>query len=614
MRIQRTIAVLLLVASGSVWSETTLQRVEPPNWWVGMQSSSLQLLVHGDGIGALEPGLDADGVTLENVTRTDNANYLFLDLDIAADAKAGDITLTFSDATGVVLTHDYTLAARESGSADRRGFDARDVVYLITPDRFANGDPDNDNVEGYRDVLDRSKPHTRHGGDLAGITAAVDYIADMGFTQIWLNPVVENAQPAWSYHGYAATDFYKVDPRYGSNDDYRALADAARKRGVGLIIDAVLNHSGNEHWWMTDLPADDWINFDGEFVPTNHHREALLDPYAAGDDRQRFADGWFVETMPDLNQRNPQMANYLIQNSIWWVEYAGLSGIRVDTWPYSDKAFLTEYARRLRMEYPSLGIVGEEWTTNPSLLAYWQAGTARNDGYESYVPNLFDFPLQATMVRALMDEEAWNSGLGEIYRLLANDFLYGDPFGLMIFPDNHDMSRIYTQLGEDLELWKLAHALTLTTRGIPQLYYGSEILFTNPGTESHGVIRRDFPGGWAGDDGNGFTGEGLDDEAREAQRWLKQLLNWRREQPALHRGTLRHFAPEEGAYVYFRGDAAEVMVVLNKGAARELPLARYRSLLNDAERATDVMTGETVRLGETLPLPARGALMLEIAR
>ena len=614
MRIQRTIALLLLLASGSVWSETTLKRVEPPNWWVGMQSSSLQLLVHGKDIATLEPGLDADGVTLENVTRTDNANYLFLDLDIAADAKAGDITLTFSDATGVVLTHDYTLADRASGSADRQGFDARDVVYLITPDRFANGDPDNDTVDGYGDSIDRSAPYKRHGGDLAGITQHVDYIADMGFTQIWLNPVVENAQPAWSYHGYAATDFYKVDPRFGSNADYRALADAARERGVGLIIDAVLNHSGDAHWWMNDLPASDWINYGGEFVPTNHHREALLDPYATDADRRQFADGWFVESMPDLNQRNPLLANYLIQNSIWWVEFAGLSGIRVDTWPYSDKAFLSEYARRLRMEYPRLGIVGEEWTTNPSLLAYWQAGSARNDSYESYVPNLFDFPLQTTLVRALNAEESWNSGLGEIYRLLANDFLYGDPFALMIFPDNHDMSRIYTQLGEDLELWKLAHAFTLTTRGIPQLYYGSEILFANPGTESHGVIRRDFPGGWAGDDSNGFTGDGLDDEAREAQRWLKQLLNWRREQPALHRGALRHFAPEDGAYVYFRGDAAEVMVVLNKGEARELPLERYRSLLRDADRATDVMTGETVTLGETLPLPARSARILEIAR
>ncbi|MEL6447327.1 MAG: glycoside hydrolase family 13 protein [Pseudomonadota bacterium] len=613
MRIQTTIA-LLLIASGNAWSEPTLERVEPPMWWVGMQSSSLQLLVHGDGIATLEPGLNADGVTLENVTRTDNTNYLFLDLNIAADAAAGDITLNFSDATGVVLTHDYTLAERESGSADRRGFDARDVIYLITPDRFANGDTGNDSVEGYGDSIDRSAPYKRHGGDLAGVTQHVDYIADMGFTQIWLNPVVENAQPAWSYHGYAATDFYRVDPRFGTNADYRALADAARKRGVGLIIDAVLNHSGDAHWWMNDLPAADWINYGGKFVPTNHHREALLDPYAADADRQQFADGWFVESMPDLNQRNPLLANYLIQNSIWWVEYAGLSGIRVDTWPYSDKAFLSEYARRLRMEYPKLGIVGEEWTTNPSLLAYWQAGSARNDSYESYLPSLFDFPLQTTLIRALNDEEAWNSGLGEIYRLLANDFLYGDPFALMVFPDNHDMSRIYTQLGEDLELWKLAHAFTLTTRGIPQLYYGSEILFSNPGTESHGVIRRDFPGGWVGDVSNGFTAEGLDDDAREAQRWLKQLLNWRREQPAVHRGALRHFAPEDGAYVYFRGDAAEVMVVLNKGAARELPLERYRSLLSDANRATDVMTGETVRLGDTLAIPARGARILEIVR
>ena len=605
--------ITLLAVSQAAAIASPITRVEPSNWWIGMQTSSVQLLINGERISDWQVSTDRDDIAVTEQVRLTSPNYLFVTLDIASDARSGPVTLQFSDGDNIIARHNWSLLERDGAAGS--GFDQSDVIYLITPDRFANGDPDNDTVEGFGDPLNRSEPYGRHGGDLQGIIDHLDYIEQMGFTQIWLNPVLQNKQPQSSYHGYAITDHYTVDARFGSNADYLALANAARQRGIGLLMDVVLNHIGHRHWWMDDLPSADWLNYSADAPKmTNHRREALFDPYAAPGDLQRFADGWFVPTMPDLNQRQPQLAEYLIQNSIWWIETLGLSGLRVDTWPYSDKRFLTDYARRLRAEYPDLNITGEEWTHNVLITAYWQAGAHRDDGYESYLPSIIDIGLQDNLVRALKESDSWRDGLIRIYQTLANDFAYGDPSKLVTFPDNHDMSRIYTQLDEDLALYKIANGVLLTTRGIPQLYYGSEILMANPGTESHGIIRSDLPGGWAGDTSNAFTGESLSADAAEAQRFIRTLLNWRKSAHAIHHGQLTHFAPENGVYVYFRRSAEQhVMVVVNKGDAQSLALERFRRALGATQSATDVITGESLAVDRELALAAKSIAIYELS-
>ena len=591
-----------------------IEHLEPPFWWIGMASDRLELLVHGNRVGELEPELDYPGVTIEAVHRTGNPNYLFIELKLSDSVVPGEFDIDFRQQGRSQFRHRYELRAREPGSAERKSFDGSDVIYLITPDRFANGDPSNDRVEGLVDGLDRQAPYGRHGGDLQGIIDRLDYIADMGYTQIWLNPVLENDQPEASYHGYATTDFYQVDARFGTNALYRKLAAEAASMDIGLIMDVIPNHSGSEHWWMSDMPSEDWVNHGGQFVGTSHRRESLFDPNAAIADRKRFSDGWFVPSMPDLNQRNPRLATYLIQNSIWWVESAGLSGIRVDTWPYPDKDFLTEWGRRLTEEYPQLNIVGEEWVTNPAIVAYWQRGSLRHDGYQSYLPGLMDFPLHDAAVKGLLEDEGWGRGLDRIYSMLANDFLYADPHNLVIFPDNHDMSRIYTQVGERFDLYRMALVFFLTTRGIPQLYYGDEILMANPGTDSHGVIRSDFPGGWPGDEVNGFTGEGLTNLQREAQDLTRKLLNWRKTATAIHRGKLTQFAPEGSTYTYFRhNDRQKVMVVMNKSPdVQPLDITRFEEMIDGERQGTDVVTGRRYPLDASFAVPAGTAVVLEL--
>lgn len=611
--IQLLVAALFGLQAIAVSADYQIKHLEPAFWWAGMKNRQLQLLVHGDRIADLVPSLDYTGVSIKEVTRVENPNYLFVDLELAKDVKPGEFTIQFHKAGKTKISYPYRLESRAAGSAQRDSFNPSDVIYLITPDRFANGDRGNDSISGLMDSYNRTHKDGRHGGDIQGVINHLDYISDMGFTQIWLNPVLQNNQPHASYHGYAITDFYQVDARYGSNKLYRKLSEKAKARGLGLIMDMVLNHSGSEHWWMKDLPAKDWINFGGEFVPTTHKRESLHDPHGIDSDRQQFSDGWFVPSMPDLNQKNPLMATYLIQNSIWWVEFAGLSGIRLDTYSYPDRQFLAEWTRRLTEEYPKLNIVGEEWSLNPAIVAYWQRGKNNHDGYVSHLPSLMDFPLQNAVVEGLSEEERWDSGLRKIYDSLASDFLYADPYNLVVFPDNHDMSRIYTQLNENFASYKMAIAYFLTTRGIPQVFYGTEILMSNPGTEDHGIIRTDFPGGWSGDPVNAFTGEGLSARQREAQAFSRKLLNWRKKAPAIHRGKLTHYSPEEGTYTYFRHDGShKVMVVFNKNAsAKRLRLDRFREVLKDTRSGRDILSGESVDLVGELELPPHSVRIIE---
>lgn len=591
-----------------------VDRVEPTFWWVGMKNPTVQLMVHGQEIALTEISLNYPGVKIKTISRQENPNYVFIDLTISPEAKAGTFPIQFRKSKKEVVSYNYELKNREPNSANRKGFDGSDVIYLITPDRFVNGNPANDAVAGMKELPNRSHMNGRHGGDIQGIKNSLDYLAGMGFTSVWLNPVLENNMTQVSYHGYSTTDFYKVDPRYGTNEEYRELGKAIHQKGMKLMMDMIFNHIGSEHWWMNDMPSADWLNYYPEYKITSHRRTVNQDPHASEADKKLMADGWFVPTMPDMNQRNPFLLNYLIQNSIWWTEYVGLDGIRMDTYPYPDKFGMAEWTRRMLEEYPDFYMVGEEWAMNPAIVSYWQKGKVNADGYVSELPGLMDFPLNNAVVQGLKNPETWGGGLVTLYEALANDFLYPNPGDLVIFPDNHDMSRFYTQLGENADLLKMGLAYYATTRGIPQIFYGTEILMSNPGTEEHGVIRSDFPGGWAGDQVNAFTGAGLSAKQKDAQDYFRKVLNWRKTNPVVHSGALKHFAPENGIYVYFRyNESGKVMVVLNKNQeAKTLDTSRFSEVMAACTSGKEIISGKNITDLNTLNVPAMSAMIIEL--
>jgi glycosidase len=579
-----------------------------------MHHPELQLMVHGDNISALIPEINYAGVTLVGTEKTDNKNYLFINLRIADTTKPGTFTIAFKEGDKIATKADYRLEARAKNSAARKGFTTSDAIYLLMPDRFANGNPANDSKADQLEKYNRSISGGRHGGDLKGMQDHLDYIANMGFTMVWPTPLVENNQEHYSYHGYSATNHYKIDSRFGTNEEFKKYVAAANKKGVGIIQDIVLNHIGSGHWWMADLPAKDWLNFPNNYTETTHRRTAIHDPHAAPEDAKLFSDGWFVKTMPDLNQRNPLLATYLIQNSVWWVEYANLSGIREDTYSYSDKNFLSVWGKHLLEEYPNFNIVGEEWTSNHAIVASWQKGKKNDNGYVSYIPSMMDFPVHDTMRIALNESEGWSTGFLKLYETIANDFIYADPTHMVVFPDNHDTSRIYSALDGNLNLYKNALVLSATTRGIPQFFYGSEVLATSPKERDDGAVRSDMPGGWAGDKINAFTGKGLSAQQKDAQAFVKTLLNWRKASDAIKTGKLIHYVPEKYTYVYFRyTDSKTVMVVLNKNAQdSQLDLARYQAMIKGKTTGKNILTGETLDLSKGLSLKAMMPVVMEL--
>jgi len=608
-------AVLFLSANGEA-KTAQIERLEPASWWVGMQNPELQLMVYAEDISSYSVNINHRGVEVKSWETTDNVNYLFVNLLISKTAEVGEFNIEFTSKGKKTLRFPYQLNQRIANSATRKGFSAKDAIYLITPDRFANGDPSNDSVSTLKESLNRSDKGGRHGGDIQGIIDHLDYIQDMGFTQIWTMPLMENDMQEYSYHGYSTTDYYKVDPRFGNNELYRELSRQAKMQGVGIIQDVILNHIGSEHWWMKDKPSSDWINNNGQFTQTNHFREVLHDPHGMQSDLTGFNDGWFVPTMPDLNQRNPLVATYLIQNAIWWIEYANLSGLRVDTYSYSDKDFLSSWTKRLMTEYPNLNIVGEEWSANPSIVAFWQTGSLRHSQYRSYLTSVMDFPTQIKMVNSLVNNETWATGLRELYENIATDFVYGDPYNLVVFADNHDMSRIASQLNEDVDLFKMAMSYIFTTRGIPQVFYGTELFMTNPGTEDHGVIRADFPGGWQDDSSNAFTRTNLTARQKEIQNFMRAILNWRKTSQAITHGELKHYVPKDGIYVYFRkSNEQTVMVIMNKNPdAKYVELARFKKMLGQTSTAKDIIANQTITLDEKIQINAKTALILELQK
>ncbi len=608
---------LALCLLPSVAQKITIQHLEPANWWTGMKNPDVQLLVHGPGIGAATVTLAYPGVTLKEVAKVESPNYLFITLSIAPDAPAGRVPLVFRRGKAR-LTHPYELRPRSADTTRIRGFSAADLIYLIMPDRFANGDPQNDVVAGMKEGAVRGNPLGRHGGDLKGIADRLDYVKEMGATALWLNPVQENNQENASYHGYAITDFYKIDPRFGTNEAYKSLVEGSHAEGMKVIMDLVHNHCGSGHWWMQDLPVRDWIHQPDSAWPSyrsNFRSSVISDPYASEYDRRRMNNGWFDSHMPDLNQQNPLLATYLVQNSLWWIEYAGIDGIRMDTYPYPDPAFMSRWCGAVLAEYPQFGIVGEVWVDSQPITGYWLAGTTNRDGYVSQLPSTTDFPVYFAVPKALNEPAGWDTGLARLYNTLAQDFAYRNPAGHVIFLDNHDLGRFYYEVGKDLNKFKMGLAFLLTTRGVPQLYYGTEILFDRSGS-SHPDVRLDFPGGWPGDPVNAFTAAGRTAGQNAAFDYIRTLANWRKGKKVIHTGKLMQFVPEDNVYVYFRYDDREaVMVVMNGNAeAKTIQTARYAERLKGYTRAKDVATGTALPQLDKITIPARTALVLELER
>ncbi len=614
----KNLSFLLILIIGSALYAQKIDRIEPPSWWVGMNQNQLELLIYGKDISQFTVSIDNKNIQILDIKKTENRNYLFLNLDLSK-AVSGKFNINFSKkGKRIDFTVPYELKERNQDSKLREGFNSSDVVYLITPDRFANGNVANDLVKTMNEkTVDRKNDYGRHGGDIKGITNHLDYIDDMGFTAIWPTPVLTNDMKKASYHGYAMTDFYQVDPRFGTMKDYIELAQQSKNKGIKLIMDQVANHIGLEHWWMKDLPAKDWVNYQDEFlknnmVTTNHRRTTNQDAYASIKDKNLMSEGWFVSSMPDLNQRNPLLATYLIQNSIWWIETLNLGGIRQDTYPYPNKQFMSDWAGAIMNEYPNFSIVGEEWSVNPLLVGYWQQGSKTKDGYVSNLSSTMDFPMQKAIVDALNEGESWDNGFVKMYEGLANDFSYANPSNIMIFPDNHDMDRIFTQLKENVVNTKMALGYMLALPRISQLYYGTEILMQNsakPG--DHGLIRTDFPGGWKDDKSNAFTGENLTADQAEMQLFLKKLLNYRKNSEAIHSGKTIHFAPENGVYTLFRIKNDEIVtVILNKNEKPiSLNLNRFEEVGLTGKQVKNIITDEAFMFENNLEIGSKGVLM-----
>lgn len=595
-----------------------INHVEPLNWWVGMKNTNVQLLINGKDIGETTPTINYSGVAIKKINKGDSKNYLFVDLFISKNAKPGNVKISFKKDNKTVYSYNYPLLARQQEASAFKGFNSSDVIYLIVPDRFANGDDGNDTVQGMKENrINRSFDGGRHGGDIRGIINHLDYIKDMGFTAIWPTPLLENNMPAYSYHGYAITNHYKVDPRFGTLEDYKALALKAKQKGIKLIFDEVLNHTGTGYWWMNDLPFKNWLNKTDSFVMTNHRRTVNEDLYAAAYDKDLMTNGWFDKTMADMNGQNPYMANYLIQNTIWWIETLQLGGVRQDTYGYSDKTFLKNWSCSILNEYPNFSTVGEEWSLNPLITSYWQKGKENKDGYTSCVTTTMDFPLQASLVDALKEPEDFyaGKGLSKLYETLANDFVYANPDQVMLLGDNHDMDRLFMQLNQDVDLTRMALTYLLTIRGIPQFFYGTEVLMDNTGHHKNdGLIRSDFPGGWATDSINAFTGKGLTASQQAMQAYIKQLLNWRKKNSVFANGKTLHFAPFNAVYVYFRYNKEKtVMVLMNKNAtAVDVETKRFAEILRDKISGANIITGEKMNLQNNISVAAKSALVIEI--
>lgn len=611
MRRNLFLSLLLALFASSALAADQI-KIEPAFWWSDMKNPELQLMVYGKDIAGYRPSVSYPGVQVKSSVALESPNYLLIYLDVA-DAKPGKFDITFTQGKKH-FAQPYELKTRKANASQIKGFDSSDVLYLIMPDRFADGDPTLDQIPMRQEYkVDRSKPGARHGGDLAGIEQHLDYIEDLGVTAIWLNPVLENDMKGGSYHGYATTDYYRVDPRFGTNEDYKRLIDKTHQKGMKVVMDMIFNHCGSDHPWMQDVPSHDWFNNLDHYVQTNHDKEAYFDPYVSDYDKSCMIDGWFVPTMPDLNQKNPHVAKYLIQNSIWWIEYSGVDGIRQDTYPYADVDMMHDWCKAVELEYPDYNIVGEAWMNYTIGSAYWQTGSRLNFGKDTGLKSVMDFRLMGIAHDAFHNE----NGLHSLFEHLCYDYVYADINHVLRFLENHDTDRFLRQMPQssaDLYAFKQGVTFLLTIPGIPQLYYGQELLMNGTKEKGDGDIRLDVPGGWAGDKVNQFEASGRSAVQNEAWNFLQTLLKWRRGNQVISKGKMKHFMPNRGVYVYERSLDGKRVVVLMNGSSKavDLPLARYAETLQGAQQGKDILTGRSVALGSSLPMQAKEILVLEL--
>ena len=587
-----------------------LQHVHPLNWWVGMKEPSLQIMLHGEKIGDCEVSLvQAEGIRIKSIERVNNPNYLFLYLDLSiAHAQTFGIALTKPGEERPLTTVPYTLYNID---AERPSpIDASDVIYLIMPDRFIDGDETLDEMPEMKEVkVDKSMPYSRHGGDLKGIQKALDYIQELGVTAIWTTPVLVNDMPKESYHGYAITDYYQIDPRFGTNELFRNLVRDCHSRGLKMIMDLVFNHCGKENFLYRDLPSSDWFNFGSEFEQTGYRTSSVNDIHASKFDYDHTTDGWFVDSMPDFNQRNHLVKDYLIQVSLWWIEYAHIDGIRQDTYPYADKEMMSEWCLRLDKEYPGYNVIGETWINNNVGVSYWQKNSKLAAPFNSQLPTVMDFPLM-TLGNMALDEETdeWINGLARIYEYISQDCVYADPLHLLVFFDNHDTDRLYKDEAHLALGYRYFQALVLilTLRGIPQLYYGDEIGMFGNKSNGDGPNRKDFPV-------EALTKKGRNKLQNRLFNYTKNLLHWRKKCKAVQFGTLTHFAVRSGCYVYSRRYEGKLVTIIMNGTNKSklLNLTPFAEVL-PYSYAFEVLTGKTIDVGQTMKLPPRKILILEM--
>jgi neopullulanase len=610
----KKITLMLFLFSASVFAQ--IDRVEPPFWYAGMHISELQIMFYGRNIAQNEVSV-SNKIIIKEVKKTENPNYLFVTID-TKNVTAQDFVFSFSKDKKVNFTKKYSLKQRRENSASRKGFDASDLIYLVMSDRFANGNPKTDSDKTVTEKVNRAIPGGRHGGDIAGMIQHLDYIKELGATALWPTPLCEDNDKEYSYHTYGQSDVYKIDPRFGTNEEYVQLAAELHKRDMKLIMDYVTNHWGAEHWMVKDLPTYDWIHQFPGYAQTNYRMTTQFDTNASDIDTKMCMDGWFVKSMPDLNQSNPLVLKYLTQNAIWWIEYANLDGFRVDTYSYNDKKGIAEWTKAITDEYPNFNIVGEVWMHDQAQMAYWQKDSkiAAIQDYNSNLPSVMDFTLHDAFGKVFNEDKAsWGEGMISIYDNFTNDFLYPNINNIMTFVENHDTNRFNEIYKNDLSKYKMAMTLLATVRGIPQIYYGSEIgMAGNKENGGDGAIRQDFPGGWAGDANNAFTKEGRTAEQQKFFEFSSKLFTWRKSNDAVHFGKMKHYIPEDNVYVYFRyTDSKSVMVVINNNTeSKTFPTQRFQESILNYKSGNEVLTGTSIDLKNDITIEGKSVLIIEL--
>ena len=608
----KNIFFFLLISSISF---AQIDRVEPPFWWSDMQHSDLQIMFYGKNIAQNEVTV-SNGIVIKSIQKTENPNYVFVTID-TKNSAAQDLVFTFKN-KNKSFTQNYALKSRKENSRFRKSYDSSDMIYLIMSDRFANGNPNNDSTNETIEKANRANVNGRHGGDIEGIIQHLDYLKELGATAVWPTPLCEDNDERGSYHTYGQSDLYKIDSRFGTNEEYLRLSSELHKRGMKNIMDYVTNHWGYKHWMMNDLPTYDWLHQFPGYGQTNYRMSTQFDTNASAIDAKNCMDGWFVKSMPDLNQSNPLVLNYLIQNALWWIEYADLDGFRVDTYSYNDKEGISKWTKAITDEYPHFNIVGEVWMKSQAQMAYWQKDSKIGaiESFNSNLPSVMDFTLFDAINGGVLNEDkaTWDKGMIKIYDNFTNDFLYPNINNILVFAENHDTNRLNESYKNDFNKYKIAMALIATVRGIPQLYYGSEIAMAGDKGKGDGDIRRDFPGGWNGDTNNAFSKSGRTEEQQKFFDFTSKLFTWRKTKEVIHTGKMTHYIPENNVYVYFRyNDTETVMVVVNNDTEKhKLQINRFKENIKNYESGTDVISGKTVDLKNDFELEGKSVLVLEL--